>query len=307
MRDLISLIPSKDIREYLKKINYQFDFGTAFDLVQWQIHVDMPIKERHSLLKEFKTAFKNEETSYDKVIEGLHIETTTHDIIDRIINREEFSINNFKNNYNNEYVYYYKFIKKNKFEGMQAGEKCDNYEDCLANIKNEIEKRKANNDMNSFDRINITRENKNGKHTESVMTLNKNLDIIDISYTGNTDEDWAREKYESFLTPDYFGESPSVPAPFKDEDLVCSVDEPENVMMLTTYGAKRDDLNMYDFYELKIDADNEFYAASFDPFEYGWSSDWIQLEYFKGNLEINKEKINKLKEEMNRIKQKTNQ
>lgn len=196
--DIYKFINSKDIRNYLREINYEFTPVETAWLI-WQCE-NITLKEKHNAWNEIINTMPD--CSFE-VVESLH--SFLKDLIG-LENKtiEKFSMNENDTVYNfyincaaddNDYAYCYDFNHK----------EYSNYDDMLKDIKDIAEnyKRKIGN-------FNLCKEDKN-KSTLINLFMYPNFEVKGV------DSKELYDKIDSIFTDMHF----LFPTPFKQGDIVC--------------------------------------------------------------------------------------
>lgn len=289
--DIYSFVNSKDIRQHLRDINYQFNSLEA----AWLI-----FQCRRLCFEEKKEAwFELIETMEDCKVpkrDNCNAWDSLHEMIHSYINAVEKIVDEFyRDNGTGEYVYMYSYYNEGDRDWVEYDIVYPSLEKCLAAFKKEIE-----GDESKIKAYRIKKQSLFKPYTEEQATYDVG-NIIELQYRGDGQFDeymrCHRDLIDEVITSSFEGMWFNFPTPFKKGDIVCTpkgsriyVDEdiPFVLEKLVTW-----DCNEF----VKNDGDNT------DMLAYGWVTDedgrvwhtdvddYMDLEYYHGSYDKNKKML----------------
>ena len=285
--NILEFINSKDVKEYLVNINYNFSLIDKVFIIN---NSKKSIKDKIEAYNEIING--NEDIEVKERINIRHYKSL-REFLRLYIDKYNETINDFYINKNNDYIYLLYYDNHSYLEHTFK-----NYEDVIKYIKDNKEKNKYRIEKNLI-----------GDDKTITMRLNNNLDIIEVS--GNIDE----------ILFEIDGLWVDIPTPFKKGNIVtCYNNEPfvldwiinqkkdkyyHNMKKhgdssdMIAYGYFIDDNNIY--YEcIHNYLDLEYYEDKSDVDKYNmlnhislYLKDEISLDYLLNYTDLYKSRINK--------------
>lgn len=257
--DIYEFINSKDIRNYLKEINYEFSPIEAAWVV-WQC-LNRTLKEKHEAWQEII------DTMPDMSIEDYNSRISLHKFLKEIIALEEVMLEAFYRDESNA-VYYYFYIQKKVFL---------TYDDMIEDLK------KLNNNHNIKINLYLSKNYPNKNNAEITIELTPYLEVKDISSA------FLSEKRDSFFERLWF----PIPTPFKQGDIVCFIDDNpfiDDTPYVITFDEKAKSITKR---EKGISAYRQV-PRSNGEIELSFIYEYMNLKYYNGELDGKKRIIKAL-------------
>lgn len=282
--DICKFINSKDIRDYLIDINYQFSVPEYAYLI-WQNRL-FPIKERHKAFKELIYSTKTciLKTSYEEW--NLHNTIKEYIVIEnKLIERlQSDEPNTF---YVVEWFNHDEWIKNHSW--LEDSSYFKSYGDVYSHALNNLEEEQIFNSIYNFRIKKKYIDNDQNRSQEIIACYNQNGDMISIDPDG---KNTLLNDYELTIWYERFADMWfDIPIPFKPGDIVYDYNDKIPFVLTDTvpwYRKEHPPKNKSTVHLTTMDMTASGYSVHKDELKvrYNWLSyQYLNLEYCKDELE----------------------